>query len=262
MQINQSLIEAYANQISKRYNLSYPLNINSFVTTLGFEVKFVDTGTCDAYTIIYKGQKLILLNENISFQPRINFTLAHELGHYFIPTHLEPLYACNVNELLSTQYLDNPREEKEADIFASKLLLPSELAKEYSNIESLTDIQNVAQNYDISIPTTAIRLVKLSYDLVAFICCKNNRIDWIITSQGFKEHLKIRDLVKLPPPEWSTFNTCIEKNKKISKSKIPAYTWLENVESSAYIEEEVLYYPQYDTGYILIKADETLINED
>lgn len=44
MHVNPSEIKSYANQVIRKYNLSYPLNIQSFVTTLGFEVKYVDTG--------------------------------------------------------------------------------------------------------------------------------------------------------------------------------------------------------------------------
>lgn len=100
MHLNSFEIKSYVNQVIRKYNLDYPLDIQSFVSTLGFEIKYVDTGDCDALTIMANGQKLILLNQEIYFEPRINFTLAHELGHYFIPTHLDPLYACNINEMV------------------------------------------------------------------------------------------------------------------------------------------------------------------
>jgi hypothetical protein len=73
MHVNPSEIKSYANQVIRKYNLSYPLNIRSFVTTLGFEVKYVDTGNCDAYTIIVNGRKSILLNQQIRSQTRINY---------------------------------------------------------------------------------------------------------------------------------------------------------------------------------------------
>ncbi len=261
MHVNPSEIKSYANQVIKKYNLSYPLNIQSFVTTLGFEVKYVDTGNCDAYTIMVNGQKLILLNQQIRTQPRINFTLAHELGHYFIPTHLEPLYACNVNEFVSSMTLNNPNEEREADIFASELLLPGKLIQNTS-ISGFNDIRNVANTYNISIPATAIRMMEYSYDIVAFICCVNRKIAWVTTSLGFKDNLTLRDLVGLLLPESSILNTCIERNIPTCTGKIPAYTWLENVDGSSFIQEEIIFYPEYNTAYILIKADNLISIDD
>lgn len=261
MHVNPSEIKSYANQVIRKYNLSYPLNIRSFVTTLGFEVKYVDTGNCDAYTIIVNGRKSILLNQQIRSQTRINFTLAHELGHYFIPTHMEPLYACNINEMVSSKTLDNKKEEREADIFASELLLPSKYIEKKS-ISNINDIISVAKTYNISIPATAIRMMAYSYDIVSFICCKNNKIAWFTSSLGFDEHLVLKDLVRLPLPELSIVNTCIENNNTTSKGKIPAYVWLENMDSSSFIEEEVIYYPKYNTGYILIKAENLISIDD
>ena len=97
-----NLISLYVNEVIETYELTYPLDIHGFASTLGFNIKYVDTGKNDAYTIITGGKKLILLNQNVSFEERINFILAHELGHYFIPHHLEPLYACNIDEMIST----------------------------------------------------------------------------------------------------------------------------------------------------------------
>ena len=262
MQVNPSEIRSYVNHTIKRYNIRYPLDIHSFVASLGFQIKYVDTGNCDAYTIIAKGKKLILLNQQICAQTRINFTLAHELGHYFIPTHLEPLYACNVNELISSRSLDNPKEEREADIFASELLLPGKLIEKTSNISSFTDITSVAQTYNTSIPATAIKMMAYSYDIVAFICCKKNKIEWVTRSIGLKEYLTLNDLVGLQLPKLSLLNTCKEKKITTYKGKIPAYVWLENVDSSSFIEEEIIFYPKYNTGYILIKADRLVSIDD
>lgn len=151
MHINQSEIKSYANIVIKKYNLSYPLDINAFVTALGFEVRYVDTGNCDAYTIIINGQKLMLLSQQNISQSRISFTLAHELGHYFIPSHMNPIYACNIDELEPDNKVVNKKEEREADLFASELLLPSNFI-EKNSIRSLQDIISVAQTYNISIP--------------------------------------------------------------------------------------------------------------
>lgn len=253
--LTESQITILVNEVIKKYNLAYPLDLLSFIATLGFEIKYVDTGKSDAYTLIYRGKKVILLNKNISLRTRINFTLAHELGHYFIPHHLEPLYACNANEIISSANLNNHTEEREADIFASELLLPRKIVGKNSTITNFEDIYNVAKNYNTSIPATAIKMTECSYDSVCFICCHNRRIQWFAASPAFKEHFRLNDIAGSPIPDTSLFDTCLEKNLNTYKGKIPAFTWIENTDTDSFIYEEVLYYPKYNTGYILIMAD-------
>ena len=253
--LTESQITILVNDVIKKYNLAYPLDLLSFIATLGFEIKYVDTGKSDAYTLIYKGKKVILLNKNISLRTRINFTLAHELGHYFIPHHLEPLYACNVNEIISSANLNNHTEEREADIFASELLLPRKIMDKKSNIRGFNDILKVGEQFNTSIPSTAIKMIEHSYDNVCFICCKSRKIGWFATSPAFRGHFRLNDIKGSPIPDTSLFDTCLEKNLNTYKGKIPAFTWIENTDTDSFIHEEVLYYPKYNTGYILITAD-------
>lgn len=252
------MINYYVSSVIEKYNLRYPLNIWEFVRALGFRIKYVDTGDADAYTIIMNGKKLILLNQSIDSR-RVNFTLAHELGHYFIPHHLEPLYACNINEVVSTKDLNQTKEEREANLFASELLLPSRLIKQSSNINSFQDILGVAEKYDVSIQATAIKMIEHTDDVVCFVCCKNGRIKWYTTSLNFREYLRFKDIVGGPVSKLSSLNSCIENNIDTIQEKVPAYIWIENREPDAFVDEEVLYYPQYDLAYILIKA-ESLVN--
>lgn len=238
-----------------------PLDMQSFISILGFEVKYVDTGDSDAYTIIFGGKKLILLNQNIKSSSRINFTLAHELGHYFIPHHMEPLYACNVKELISSADLNSREEEREADIFASELLLPNQLMAN-SAVDGFEDILNVARKYSTSIPATAIRMIEHSNDNVCFVCCKNMKIEWFIASSIFTEYLTLKDIIGSRISEFSLFNTCVEQKLSSLKGCVPAFTWIEGVDKDLYIDEEILYYPKYNTGYLLIKADNITDLED
>ena len=253
--LTKSQITILVNDIIKKYNLEYPLDLLPFISILGFEIKYVDTGTSDAYTIIYKGQKVILLNKATRLRTRINFTLAHELGHYFIPHHLESLYACNVNEIISSANLNNHTEEREADIFASELLLPHKIIDKKSNIRGFDDILKIAEQFNTSIPSTAIKMIEHSYNSVCFICCKNRKIQWFAASSAFKEYFRLNDIIGSPVPDSSLFGTCLEKNLNTYKGKVPAFTWIENTDTDSFIYEEVQYYPKYNTGYILIMAD-------
>src|SRR4051812_44717964 len=60
---------------------------------------------------------------NIDNQGFINFTIAHELGHYFLPGHVDHLFGSGDNMHLShAGFVSSDDCEREADFFAAALL--------------------------------------------------------------------------------------------------------------------------------------------
>jgi len=67
----------------------------------------------------------ILFNENVRSTGRINYTKAHELGHYILHKDLNDKFECGKSELHDfTTTQDNINIENEANTFASYLLMP------------------------------------------------------------------------------------------------------------------------------------------
>ncbi len=62
----------------------------------------------EGVTVISGNIPLILYDQSITYLPRLNFTIAHELGHIVL---------CHTT--------DKRREQREADKFAAELLMPS-----------------------------------------------------------------------------------------------------------------------------------------
>lgn len=69
---------------------------------------------------------------------------------------------------------------------------------------------------------------------------------------------RIKDICGSPIPKLSLLRRWTNANIPNVKDKIPASVWLDNVDGE-FINEEVLYYSQYNLGYVLIEA-ESLIN--
>ncbi len=93
---------------------------------------------------------VIGVNENHS-KVRQRFTIAHELGHY-IMGHDE-------NSILDDSFDKNTDKEREANRFASELLMPYELLK--LDIEkSPHDIPSLSRKYEVSEQAMAIRLLE------------------------------------------------------------------------------------------------------
>lgn len=83
--ISRDYIEEVANEIRKKYKLGYgPLiNLTGFIESLGIIVSFIDLDDLkiDAYTNIYDGIPVILINSQRLSSSRIRFNIAHEFAH-------------------------------------------------------------------------------------------------------------------------------------------------------------------------------------
>lgn len=76
-----------------------------------------------------KDQAYIFVNKDIDNIGRKHFTIAHELGHYFLSHNLHSnLGFCTNNDIAEEEYQKNPIE-REANYFASCLLMPKEKVK-------------------------------------------------------------------------------------------------------------------------------------
>ena len=109
-----------------------------------------------------KGYRVVcnLTTGNAPATPRGRFTIAHELGHYFIDEHRGVLEKCLMPSLGERAIKDNVME-READLFASRLLLPTQfIRKAFKKSRSgLTGIREIATKFCVSMKCAAIRYV-------------------------------------------------------------------------------------------------------
>jgi Zn-dependent peptidase ImmA (M78 family) len=91
---------------------------------------------------------------------RTRFTLAHELGHYYIDAHrnlLKKGYSLSYDKDLS--YFSNDPVEKEANHFATNLLMPKNRFVNDINSQEvgINAVKNLSQQYKTSITSTIIQ---------------------------------------------------------------------------------------------------------
>lgn len=112
---------------------------------------------------------------------RARFTLAHELGHYYIDEHRNALASGGVPPHLSLCEFESKLDvEREADIFACDLLMPMPLFRERAEKEAkgLAGILNLAHRFGTSITSTAIRYVRSGVAPCAVIKWNNDGRAW------------------------------------------------------------------------------------
>ena len=98
------------------------------------------------------------------YPSRVRFSLAHELGHYYIPAHREMLMkGCAHNSMEGFNHKD--LIERQADAFAAALLIPSAVLKQRMGRRgflSLSQILALAEDCKASIQATAFRYTKFT----------------------------------------------------------------------------------------------------
>lgn len=92
----------------------------------------------DGY-LLWKGSEArILINERLRYEGRRQFTIAHEVGHFYMPHHQSQMYRCSGRDIEA--YTRNNEIENEANEFAAEFLLPSvELDKYLKHPPNLED---------------------------------------------------------------------------------------------------------------------------
>jgi len=112
---------------------------------------------------------------------RVNFSLAHELGHYYL--HSRYLLSGKSHNSQSDYRSKDPME-READAFAAALLMPRHLFK--SRIEklrreicTLRDICKLAKDqFKTSITSTTLRYLKCDFEPCAMVMSRDNQVLW------------------------------------------------------------------------------------
>lgn len=131
----------------------------------------------------------ILYSSNLPNEGMINFTIAHELGHYFLDGHAEALFP-NGDGLhrSSGAFRSADAREREADHFAVGLLMPEPVFIKASRRagEGLRAIESLAEACGTSMTATAIRFANLAEEPVAVVVATGKQLDFCFMSEPLR----------------------------------------------------------------------------
>jgi Zn-dependent peptidase ImmA (M78 family) len=181
--------------------------------------------------------------DNSGFQ---RFCVAHELGHYFLEGHIDQVMKDGVHTSLSG-YMSSDPYEKEADSFASGLLMPRKLVLPLLRGAEigLDSIEKIRSTCDSSLVASAIRYVELTDEAVAIVVSGNQKIDFCFMSTTMKSLRNISWPIKGKPLPSNTatgrfcVNDCNIASGKSERYEIDAVSWFGGSKSITAIEEIV-----------------------
>ena len=163
----------------------YPRKIAKELGILVWE-READSGY-DGYLISADGNWGIMLNSSIRSKARKRFTVAHELGHYYIDYHDGTNYQCFGRDIGSISPSIR-QDEREANEFAVELLMPDEAFRKDIQQRgiSLNAINSIAAKYGTSMTSTAIRYARCSPEACAIVVSEQCKIRYFAYSENFR----------------------------------------------------------------------------
>lgn len=134
-------IKRKVHHIIKKYKTRDPFELVTLLDVILLYVPLIDINGFYNY---YNNTHIIYINENISKDEQ-RLTLAHELGHLFLHNDI------NVFFLNTATFFSSQKLEREADIFASELLISDKdiLRNSEMTTKKLASLLRVAEKHVI-----------------------------------------------------------------------------------------------------------------
>jgi IrrE N-terminal-like domain len=118
------------------------------------------------------------------------FSIAHELGHYFLPGHIDAVLGNSDIHKSQAGFGSGERYELEADHFAAALLMPRQMfsAALCQVGDGIAAVERLARICKTSLTATAIRYTQCTSDPVAIVVSTGGSIDYCFMSDALRDH--------------------------------------------------------------------------
>jgi len=250
-------IETKANEVLKDHELEDTLPIDpSFIAgEEGIDVLPGDYDGCFDGRIEYYRENsvgqfyLMYAQEELPFRPqgRVRFSIAHELGHFYLPDHRAYLLSGQFHNSQS-DFVSSKVWEREADRFAARLLMPTELFRDEVRARdgflTLPDLRKLAGDvFHTSLTSTMRRYVEMNFEPCCMVMAERGTITWSIRSDDMKRQaLGWTNWGSKLPPNSVTAQASISKlsgTQLTSGGTVESRIWFDR-QNSCRIWEEVL----------------------
>lgn len=160
------------------------ISIEDIAWSCGLIVKLKEMDGSQGRILMSKDEGIITINKCIVYKPKINYIIAHEVGHSELHRHISLFN--DTDRTLSDWYSKGPHE-KEANIFAAELLMPGDLfaRKVKGKKLTLSLIEDIAEYFGSSKTATFLRYKELGPFPVMIIFIEDGVIKWKSFSDDF-----------------------------------------------------------------------------
>lgn len=208
----------------------YEIDVEAIAYDRGIEVIYEKLKGCEA-TLVGYGERAIATVNPSSSRGRQRFSVSHEIGHWLL--HRGKSFRCRTDEV-ELNYTSDNRLEKEADEFASNLLMPRSIflpAIRSTKQLGLSDLQIVANDFQVSLQAIALRLTAIDTLPIIVACYSSNKLLWCRKAPHVPNRWWLKSLL-----DEDSFAFDVLRSGKASTRprRQSADAWFENDDSDEY----------------------------
>lgn len=198
------------------------IDLEAIAWHVGAKIKRRKLDGCEARIVGTDNKAIITVNTS-SALVRQQFSIGHEIGHWHY--HRGKSLICRSDEI-GGHNSGNAILERQADKFASNLLLPNYILKPYlSQFKKLTfdTIKNTAKTFGTSLPATAISLVERGTWSAMLVCHGPAGRKWFTRNNSLSDYWFPNS--ELHPESHAIGILYGNDPDQVSPKKIKAHAW-------------------------------------
>lgn len=214
--------------------------------------------------ILFHGDDVgIFYSTDIKSEGFQRFTIAHELGHFFLPGHPEVIHEMGGAHMSRAGFAGPAVSiEVEADHFASGLLLPTSLVRRHLSDEpiGLEGIESLASVSCCSLTASAIRTAECAPYPMAIVVSEGGQVRYCFMSDSFKALGRLTYLAngtELPDTLTRAFNSSPDnvRGAKRDCQSTDLFRWFEG-DRRIELDEEVIGLGSYGLTLTVLSSED------
>lgn len=229
------------------------LSLKDVVQSLGPFVKEEKMKGTQGRIVFFGSNSIITINSDIKHFGQSRFVLAHEFGHASLHAGIRPLFNCDEDSF--KQWLQKGDQEQEANEFAAELLMPKAVFQNSCKDQdfSIDLVKDLANQFQSSLTSTAIRLVEQGPYSMALVYSERNIVRWSTTNSSFP--MKYIVSGSETPPESAARGWFVSETTKSKRLK--SWVWFavdynQHKFKDTYLREAILPIPSYNGVFSFI----------
>jgi Zn-dependent peptidase ImmA (M78 family) len=176
-----------ANLIIQEFGITNPkeIDLEAIAYDRGLIVQEKELNGCDGRIITLNKLGFIFVNSRIREAGKKRFVIAHELGHFELNKDKNLIKICD--EAAFINWNKNGPQEKEANEFASEILFPRIMFNDFCSKQKFSKdlIIGLANYFNCSISSTALRYAEIGNIPIAVIFSQNKTVKWYRCNKSF-----------------------------------------------------------------------------
>lgn len=224
------------------------IDIEAIAFDASVRVEYSDLNGCAAM-LVGVGNNAIATVRRSGNYGRDRFSIAHELGHWEL--HRGKSFKCRVDDPSQNLFSDTTLE-KEADRYASHLLMPSYLfTPVIKNIKwpSIPDLDEIADLFKTSVLATTFRLVKVDKLPLIVACYIKGKLKWRIAATHIPYSLSLKATLD---NDSFAYDLLTKGSPCNTPRKQPAEVWFTNNHAEDYSVLEQCYSQSNDQVIVML----------